>query len=229
MNRIITLGNLKGGAGKSTVAMLLALYLHEKGYNVQVIDGDVQHTIAKKRDEELRKRKENNVQERLYDIVKVEPSNKQAYYETLTNAMEFDGIVISDTPGNLELDAVSYNYRISNAVIVPYRYDDNVIDSTIGFTIYLEDLRKDFADFTAPIFYLPNNMIRNWGTAEERKIWDAVDKEFLMKHGTVLPPLPMRKHFQNLTTIEMGSQLKKSLEGYFDDIIKTVIEEKTNG
>ena len=47
MKKIITLYSLKGGSGKSTIAILTALYLHDKGYKVALLDSNTeQNTTA---------------------------------------------------------------------------------------------------------------------------------------------------------------------------------------
>ena len=43
---IITLATTKGGAGKTTIAQVLARSIHEMGYSVGVIDGDVNATLS---------------------------------------------------------------------------------------------------------------------------------------------------------------------------------------
>ena len=45
-NRIIAVGNLKGGTGKSTIAVNLACRLAEKQRSVLLIDADPQGTAA---------------------------------------------------------------------------------------------------------------------------------------------------------------------------------------
>jgi len=44
---IIALTNLKGGVGKTTLAVHLAVWLHEQGKRVQMIDADVQESSSK--------------------------------------------------------------------------------------------------------------------------------------------------------------------------------------
>jgi chromosome partitioning protein len=46
MGRIIAIGNLKGGTGKSTIAVNLACRLAEKQRSVVLIDADPQGTAA---------------------------------------------------------------------------------------------------------------------------------------------------------------------------------------
>jgi len=223
MNKIIVLGNLKGGVGKSTVSMLLALYLHEKGYRVRVVDGDVQHTIAKTRDDELKIHPEYADLE-SYQIVTVEPTNIDATVNVINDAGDFDGVVIYDTPGNLDADSLIFTYRAANTVIVPYRYDANSLQSTIGYVLYLNTLKKDFEDFGAPLFFVPNNMEWNWGTAADRAGWENINSQFLEKHGTILQRIPRRKCFQNLSTFRLTDEQRKVLEGNFDLIRMNVID-----
>jgi len=222
MNKIIVLGNNKGGVGKSTTAMLLALYLKEKGYNVRVVDGDVQHTIAKAREDELAETKGSI--DGLYQVVSTEPSKADETLDVIVEAESFDGVVIYDTPGDIGRAALDYAFRHADAVIVPYRYDENTINSTIGFCIYLQHLREDYKDFVAQLYFLPNNMPWNWGTAAEKAIRTELDREFFSKYGTILQPLPMRKCFQNLSTISLTKEQKTVLGGYFDILRMNVID-----
>ena len=44
MAKVISLSNLKGGVGKSTLSISVASYLHNQGYNVLLLDADVQNS-----------------------------------------------------------------------------------------------------------------------------------------------------------------------------------------
>ena len=43
---IIVVANSKGGVGKSTLAVHLAVWLHEQGHNVILADCDMQHSSS---------------------------------------------------------------------------------------------------------------------------------------------------------------------------------------
>lgn len=58
---VITLCNQKGGSGKTTMALLLALALEDIGYAVRIVDRDLQRTASRAMDN-LRKKKLSTVE-----------------------------------------------------------------------------------------------------------------------------------------------------------------------
>ncbi len=106
---VIVLGNEKGGTGKSTIAMHIAVYLLNKGFNVGTMDVDARQGTFTRYWENRRKNTENqNIKlSQHVAILKAEEESTQKAREieieevkkSLNKLNECDFIVI-DTPGN---------------------------------------------------------------------------------------------------------------------------------
>ncbi len=106
---IIVLGNEKGGTGKSTIAMHIAVYLLNKGLNVGTIDVDARQGTFTRYFENRRK---NNVDNdiKLSNHISIHKTNlenvkdsKEKEAEEVKNAfnkLSDNDFIIVDTPGN---------------------------------------------------------------------------------------------------------------------------------
>jgi len=142
MGKIISIGNQKGGVGKSTITSFVANYLHrelkEKDFKVLVIDADdLQNSLYKIRQEEL-KTFEN---EDFYDLIRMDSKDLKNNLEALKN--EYN-LVFVDLPGNLKQEGIVSAYVYIDVLFIPTQTSKIDIDSTVDFvnfyhkTIYLK-------------------------------------------------------------------------------------------
>jgi len=129
MAKIIVFSNLKGGVGKSTLCCHFAHFLVKKGQKVAVLDADLSHNIYNLRQRELTK---------IVDVVRPwevwtldSAINTDAVIE---RAKQLEGYVLIDCPGTLNDPELLRIFQAADAAIIPFRFDDFMIDSTLTFT-----------------------------------------------------------------------------------------------
>src|ERR1700759_2066959 len=147
---IILIGNQKGGAGKSTVTLLLANFLSQaKMKNVTVIDMDYQQSIAQKY--ERAKLLENT---EAYTVV----AASLEHFPGLKNIMSTnaDQIILIDLPGKLDDDGLIPIFEAADLVICPFAYDEFSFESTVLFSVVLRKINPE-----VKIVYVPNRVKAN--------------------------------------------------------------------
>lgn len=145
---VIVLGNEKGGTGKSTVAMHIAVYLLNKGLNVGTIDLDARQGTFTKYFEHRKVAGTDNNNVRLPNhiaIMKSEADNlqeansqdKAALGQALRERADCDFIII-DTPGsNTYLSQLAHSY--ANTLITPM--NDSFVDLDVLVNVSGGDVR----------------------------------------------------------------------------------------
>lgn len=134
---IIVISNEKGGTGKSTVSMNLAVILMYEGFNVATIDMDGRQATLKKyikNRENFNKINKTNLQIPAHKTFSIDGNEKENInnisQEISKMAKEFDVIII-DTPG-------SKNYLFDEA----HKYADTLItpisDSLIDLSVFAD-------------------------------------------------------------------------------------------
>ncbi|HEY4196244.1 MAG TPA: ParA family protein [Mucilaginibacter sp.] len=185
INMIIIIGNQKGGAGKSTLTLLLANYLSQaKEINVTVIDMDYQQSVAQKY--ERAKLLENP---EPYVVV----AASLEHFPGLKNIMSGNPnqVVIIDLPGKLDDDGLIAVFRAADLVICPFAYDEFSFESTVLFSVVLRKINEK-----VPLVYVPNRVKAN--VRYDTKL--DVDEQ-LAKLGLVTSALPDRIDFQRVNTL----------------------------
>lgn len=129
MARIIVFSNLKGGVGKSTLCCHFAHFLVAKGQKVAVLDADLSHNIYNLRQRELAK---------VAGVVKpfeVWTLDSATSTDAVVNrAKQLPGYVLIDCPGTLNDPELLKVFQAADAAVIPFRYDDFMVDSTLTFT-----------------------------------------------------------------------------------------------
>jgi len=181
---IIIIGNQKGGAGKSTFALVLANYLtQEKACAVTVIDMDYQQSIAQK----FQKAKILENAE-PYEVV---PASLESYpYLSELLGRNGEAVVLIDLPGKLDDDGLIPVFNSADLVICPFSYDEFTFQSTVLFTVVMKRINPKIR-----MMFVPNRIKSN----ARYEIMQEVDEQ-LSKFGKITPLLPDRVDFQRVST-----------------------------
>jgi len=199
---IIIIGNQKGGAGKSTITMLLANYLtRERNAKATVIDMDYQQSVSQKF--EKAKILEN---EEPYQVIAADL--EQFPQMAVTIKRNKDHFVLIDLPGKLDDDGLIPVFKAADQVICPFSYDEFSFESTILFSIVLRKINPDIA-----INYVPNRV-----KAKVKYETQADVNEQLVKFGRVSLPLPDRIDFARTNTLFTPLAIKPMVAQLFDQL-----------
>ena len=177
-NKIIISSNVKGGTGKSSLCALLAMHLIELGYPVIVIDADVQQSLFRHRQREL---KESPDAELPYALQALSTANPDDVKAAMQKLKEIPAVVLIDCPGNINDSALRYIYEAADIAVVPTRYDADNLDATELFASIFSKISK------AKMFFVPNCI----NALEERReeVQKARDAAYAMlhKYGFITP------------------------------------------
>jgi chromosome partitioning protein len=209
---IIIIGNQKGGAGKSTLTLLLANYLSiAKKCKVTVIDMDYQQSIAQKY--EKAKLLENA---EPYEVV----ATSLDQYHILKEVMLVnpDDIALIDLPGKLDDDGLIPVFKSADLVVCPFAYDEFSFESTILFSVVLLKINPKVT-----ITYVPNRVKAN----VKYETQNEVDEQ-LSKFGTVTAAIPDRIDFQRVNTFGTPLTVYPLLIPVFEKIFKDHIKKNKN-
>ncbi|PWS33044.1 ParA family protein [Pedobacter paludis] len=181
---VILLGNQKGGAGKSTLTLLLANYLSlVRKKKVTVLDMDYQASISAKA--EKSKVPEN---EGLYEVIPCDLKIYPAVFSTLKSNTE--ELVIIDMPGKMDDDGLIPAILSADLILCPFNYDEFSVDSTLLFAMVCSKL-----NMVASRLFIPNRIKTTVKYETKLEVDNA-----LRKFGSVSPAIPDRIDFQRLTT-----------------------------
>ncbi len=198
----IVIGNQKGGAGKSTLCVLLANYLsllHK--VECLILDLDFQSSIASL----WEKDRANFDNEPLYEVVDLDLDG----YEGIENKLnDVDGHIIIDLPGKMDDNELIPIYQSAELVICPFAYDRVSFESTLVFTQIIKHLNS-----VVPLIFIPNRL--KAGVRYETK---TQVNEVLSKFGYLCPELPDRIAFQRINTLSIPEDIKTSVSVVFDKI-----------
>lgn len=127
--KIITVGNLKGGVGKSTLTSILATYIHNVlKETVIVIDADdLQHTIETIRNDEISGGANPDI---LFPVL---PSNSVDAPSWVENLLADYKYIFIDLPGNLKQEGVINSLLRADLIIIPTSLSREDLDSTGRF------------------------------------------------------------------------------------------------
>lgn len=200
---IIVFGNQKGGAGKTTLAMLFANYLSIiKKMNVLVLDMDFQKSIYSRYKEE-----------QLLDNIepyKVLPLNLAAATPVIDKLKEIDQIVIIDLPGRLDDPQLVPILESADIFIIPFHYDKTSFHSTFVFNTVSKQYNSK-----AKKFFVPNRV----KSTVKHETEAQVNNEF-SKDGIVTGKISDSVAIQRTSTKDISSKVIPLIEKVFDNIIE---------
>jgi len=201
---IILIGNQKGGAGKSTLALLLAGYLVKtKKRTVTVLDTDYQQSISQKF--EKAKILENA---EPYEVIAAGLAHFPAMLGDIRERPK--DMVIIDLPGKLDDDGLVPVFLAADLVICPFAYDEFSFESAVFFSLVLLKINP-----AAKICYVPNRIKANVKYETRADIHQQ-----LAHFGQVLPPIPDRIDFQRVNTFLTPLSVYPLILPVFDKIYK---------
>jgi chromosome partitioning protein len=183
---IIIIGNQKGGAGKSTLTLLMANFLTiDKNCRITVIDMDYQQSISQKFDKA--KILEN---EEPYEVV----SANLESYPVLIGILHKNkkDIVLIDLPGKLDDDGLIPVFNSADLVLCPFAYDEFSFESTVLFALMMRSINPK-----AAMVFIPNRIKAN----AKYEIMLEVNEQ-LEKLGTITDLFPDRVDFQRTNTFQ---------------------------
>ncbi|MEO0550148.1 MAG: division plane positioning ATPase MipZ [Pseudomonadota bacterium] len=175
--RVIVVGNEKGGAGKSTVSVHLAIALMRMNKKVGVIDLDVrQRTLTRYLENRLRWMQSTGASLPMPEIIRVDASTErdldlaeqeetERFETSLKRLKSVSDIVIVDAPGgDTYLSRIAH--MSADTLITPLN------DSFVDFDL-LGDVNPQTLEVLRPSFY--SEMIWNCRKAKARKSRQPID------------------------------------------------------
>lgn len=210
-NKIILFSNIKGGVGKSTMCSMFATYCAEKGIPTAVVDADLQQSLMRQREREV-KSAEGEVQE-PWQLISLDTSDVKGVENMMENLKSIPGWILVDCPGNLNDNGLLPVFKSADAVVVPISYEDIVVDAT---SVFIQVFRK-ISD--APLCFLPNRINDNEGTKSEREQRVETIK-ILGQLGMIAPRIKQGVSIKRFTTLyALDLYQKRAVENAFEKII----------
>jgi chromosome partitioning protein len=199
---VIIIGNQKGGAGKSTLTLLLANYLSiTKRMIITVVDMDYQQSLTQKYIKaKLLENKEP------YQVVAANLED----YPTLSKVFisKADEVALIDLPGKLDDDRLIAVFRSADLVICPFSYDEFSFDSTVLFSVVIKKINPG-----VQIAYIPNRVKANVRYETMTEV-----NEQLVNFGTLMPSIPDRIDFQRVSTFQTPLSLLPLVTPVFEQL-----------
>ena len=207
---VIIIGNQKGGAGKSTLTILLANYLTEiRGCNVTVLDMDYQQSIFQKF--EKAKILENG---EPYQVLDYSLQDFPKLSGTIKNNPK--DIVLIDLPGRLDDDGLIKVFQAADVAICPFSYDEFSFESTVPFALVLKKIKPD-----VQVLFVPNRIKAN----VRYEIREEVNEQ-LNQIGIVTSPIGDRIDFQRINTYQTPLAVQAVIMPVFEQIFCNHIQPK---
>jgi len=207
---VILIGNQKGGAGKSTITLLLANYLCEiQQKKITILDMDYQQSISSMY--EKAKILDN---EAPYEVIPADLKHFPILLKVLTKNPE--EIVLIDLPGKMDDDGLIPVILSGDLILSPFNYDEFSVDSTVLFAMVVGKINN-----LAPMLFIPNRIKSNvrYNTRNE------VDN-VLSKFGILTPAIADRIDFQRVDTIHTPAILLPVVLPLLDHIYTNYINRK---
>ncbi|RDC54324.1 ParA family protein [Pedobacter chinensis] len=183
---VILIGNQKGGAGKSTLTLLLANYLSQvRRRRITVLDMDYQQSIVTKY--EKAKVLENP---EPYEVIPCDLKHFPVLLEAIQRKK--GELLLIDLPGKMDDDGLIPVFLSADLILCPFNYDEFSVDSTLLFAMVTQRINNH-----APLLFVPNR-IKTTVRYETRQQVDQVLERF----GKLCPGIADRVDFQRLSTNE---------------------------
>ena len=204
----------KGGAGKTTLTVLVASYLHyEMGYHVAIIDCDFpQHSIHNMRERDLNMALEDEfykgiayeqfsrLDKKAYPVVESNTFDAVADAEKLAEESDtgFD-IIFFDLPGTMNNKDLIHTLANMDYLIAPISASRVVMESTLDYMISVRDNIIATGRTNIKAMYLLWNLVDGREKSELYEVYEGVIRELdfpLLK--TFLPNAVRFRREQNI-------------------------------
>ena len=151
--KYVAFSTQKGGAGKTTLTVLVASYLHYvKGYNVAVIDCDYpQHSISEMRERDFAMVEKDEYykgmlfeqftrlgEKKAYPIIESNTKDALNDAEKLIRDGDYD-FIFFDLPGTFDNPHLVLTVASMDYIISPIAADRLVLESTLNYLISVRD------------------------------------------------------------------------------------------
>ncbi len=181
----------KGGAGKTTLTVLIASYLHYvKEKNVAVIDCDYpQHSIFEMRERDFKMVDEDEFYKgmayeqitrlegkKFYPIIESSPQEAINDAEELAKVGVYDYIFF-DLPGTLNNKDIIITLANMDYIIAPIAADRVVMESTLNYMISVRDNIMNTGKSNIKAMYLLWNMVDGREKSDLYEVYEGVIKE----------------------------------------------------
>lgn len=191
----------KGGAGKTTLTVLVASYLHYvRGYNVAVIDCDFpQHSIAEMRERDLQMAMDDEhyklmayeqftaLDKKAYVVIESSPENALEDAKDVIDELQPD-FVFFDLPGTTNNKAVVRTLSSMDYIIAPISADRVVLESTLQYVITINDALVTTGQTTIKGIHLLWNLVDGREKTELYTVYeDVIEKLGFPLFKTFLP------------------------------------------
>jgi len=205
---VIIIGNQKGGAGKSTLTVLLANYLTgTKGCTVTVLDMDYQQSVSQKFEKAKILENEEPYQVlaySLHDFPQMEGTIKK-------NPKD---IVLIDLPGKLDDDGLIRVFKAADIAICPFSYDEFSFESTVPFALVLQKINPD-----VKVLFVPNRIKANVRYEIREDVNDALNQI-----GLVTAAIGDRVDFQRINTFQTSIAVQAVIVPVFEQLYREHIQ-----
>jgi chromosome partitioning protein len=199
---VIIVGNQKGGAGKSTLTMLLANFLTTvKQCKVLVIDMDYQQSIVQ---QYQRARQLENAAP--YEVIAASLEHYPVIYPMVSENQK--QIIIIDLPGKLDDNGLIPIFKTADLVLCPFTYEKFSFDSTVLFSVVLRKIQPEVY-----INFVPFRIKSNVHYELKQQVNDQ-----LLKLGELTPSIPDRIDFQRTNTIRTPQNVSPLVIPVFEQI-----------
>lgn len=245
-SKYVAFSTQKGGAGKTTLTVLVASYLHYvKGYSVAVVDCDYpQYSIVEMRDRDLKTVMEDEhyklmayeqftaLGRKAYPVVNSRPEEAIQVAAELSETGEFD-FVFFDLPGTVNNADVIRTLSQMEYIFSPISADRVVLESTLRFAVVLNQQLITTGKAKIKGLYLLWNLVDGREKTELYEVYEQVidelglqvlktflpdSKRFRREHSTAHKPLFRSTLFPADKLLVRGS----NLDALTDEILELI-------
>lgn len=200
-NRIILFTNVKGGTGKTQLCATTASYL--VGYKIPtlVIDADVQQSLSRHRQRDLKARPSSDTP---WDCLFLNTTDLSSVKSLIEHVKQLPCIVLIDCPGNINDPALNIIFEAADTAIVPFELNSDSVDATVLFAKLIKQ------HFRAHMFFVPNKVSsRFWKRGEVRKAREDAMEQLHKKLGTVGSDIKYSAQMNSYSTLDPLNYDKK--------------------
>lgn len=213
----------KGGAGKTTLTVLVASYLHYvKGYKVAVIDCDYpQHSIVEMRERDFKMCENDEYykgmlyeqfirleQKKAYPVVESNTKDALDDAEDLVKEGDYD-FIFFDLPGTLNNEGLILTIASMDYIVAPIAADRLVLESTLDYLISVRDNIVNPGKSNIKGIYLFWNMVDGREKSELYEVYENVirDLEFPLLRTFI----PDSKRFRREQSVSYKALFRSTL------------------